>query len=104
MKKYFCALVLVLANGIVMAQLVINNVGVESPQCHALCNGSLNISASGTSGPYQYSIDGGATYYSQNFFNSLCAGTYDIWVHDPVLKFICRHNGGNDGACSFGHN
>ena len=86
MKKYFCALVLVLANGIVMAQLVINNVGVESPQCHALCNGSLNISASGTSGPYQYSIDGGATYYSQNFFNSLCAGTYDIWVHDPVLS------------------
>ena len=83
MKKYFCALLLVLANGIVMAQLVINTVGVESPQCHALCNGSLNISASGTSGPYQYSIDGGATYHSQNFFNSLCAGTYDIWVHDP---------------------
>ena len=83
MKKYFYALLLILANSIVMAQLVINNVGVESPQCHALCNGSLNISASGTSGPYQYSIDGGATYQSQNFFNSLCAGTYDIWVYDP---------------------
>ncbi len=86
MKKCFCALLLVLANGIVMAQLVINNVVVESPQCHALCNGSLSISASGTSGPYQYSVDGGVTYSSQNFLSSLCAGTYDIWVHDPLLS------------------
>ena len=54
MKKHFCALLLVLASGTVMAQpLVIDNVGVgESPQCHGLCSGSVsNIGASGTSGP-----------------------------------------------------
>ncbi len=84
MKKYFFALSILFASHAILAQtIVINDLGVSPPDCHGLCNGSLNISASGTSGPYEYSIDGGNTYQGPSTFSSLCAGIYSIWVHDP---------------------
>ena len=45
--------------------------------CFDECNGSVDLSASGGSGPYSYAIGGGD-------INNLCAGTYDVTVTDNV--------------------
>ncbi|WP_186435570.1 T9SS type B sorting domain-containing protein [Maribacter sp. MAR_2009_72] len=54
-----------------------------------LCSGdsqsTLTIMASGGEGPYTYSIDNGASYVSQNTFNNLGAGSYNIRVRDANL-------------------
>ncbi|WP_076547792.1 T9SS type B sorting domain-containing protein [Maribacter ulvicola] len=42
----------------------------------------LTITASGGNAPYQYSLDGGTTYQTENFFNNLAAGIYTITVKD----------------------
>ncbi|WP_299796218.1 T9SS type B sorting domain-containing protein [uncultured Maribacter sp.] len=42
----------------------------------------LTITASGGNAPYQYSLDGGTNYQTENFFNNLAAGTYTITVMD----------------------
>ncbi|SHJ26383.1 T9SS type B sorting domain-containing protein [Pseudozobellia thermophila] len=42
----------------------------------------LTINASGGTAPYQYSLDGGTTYQTENFFNNLPAGHYTITVMD----------------------
>lgn len=44
-------------------------------------NGEINIVASGTSGPYTYSIDG-VTYSTTNPFIGLAAGIYTVFVKD----------------------
>ncbi len=52
----------------------------------ALCNGSndgiINFSASGGIPPYQYSIDGGLTFFSNNIFDNLAAGIYNVLIND----------------------
>jgi gliding motility-associated-like protein len=45
-------------------------------------DGSINVTASGGSGTYTYSIDGGITYQSSNIFGSLSGGNYSITVQD----------------------
>jgi gliding motility-associated-like protein len=45
-------------------------------------NGTITVSASGGTGPYQYSINGGTTYQSSNTFTGLAGGTYSIVVKD----------------------
>ncbi|WP_299320291.1 T9SS type B sorting domain-containing protein [uncultured Maribacter sp.] len=42
----------------------------------------LTITASGGNAPYQYSLDGGTNYQTENFFNNISAGTYTITVMD----------------------
>ena len=42
----------------------------------------LTITASGGNAPYQYSLDGGTTYQTENFFNNIAAGIYTITVMD----------------------
>ncbi|HDZ05582.1 T9SS type B sorting domain-containing protein [Maribacter sp.] len=42
----------------------------------------LTITASGGNAPYQYSLDGGTTYQTENFFNNISAGNYTITVMD----------------------
>ncbi|MDB2606400.1 T9SS type B sorting domain-containing protein [Zobellia sp.] len=42
----------------------------------------LTITASGGIAPYQYSLDGGTTYQTENFFNNISAGNYTITVMD----------------------
>jgi hypothetical protein len=92
-------------------------------------NGSITVSASGSSG-YTYSKNGGTSYQAGNVFGSLTAGTYNIKVKDangctsnttPVtltqaamgpnfnnVKTIilancgnCHLNGGNDAGYNF---
>ncbi len=69
--------------------------------CNTVCNlsaeiistasvnndGTLVINVVGGDGNYMYSIDGGSTFQSQNVFNNLPAGDYDIVVSS------------NDGVC-----
>ncbi|WP_339631775.1 T9SS type B sorting domain-containing protein [uncultured Maribacter sp.] len=42
----------------------------------------LTITATGGNAPYQYSLDGGVTYQTENFFNNIAAGVYTITVMD----------------------
>ncbi|MBO4531142.1 MAG: putative Ig domain-containing protein, partial [Paludibacteraceae bacterium] len=52
----------------------------------ALCkdagNGTITVSASGATSPYQYSKDGGTTYQTSNEFTNLTPATYPIQVKD----------------------
>lgn len=47
------------------------------------CDGEIDLSVSGGTGPYEYSIDG-ATFLSSNVFEDLCAGCYNLVVKDSV--------------------
>lgn len=51
------------------------------PTCFGICDGAASVVGSGGSPPYTYSIDG-TNYGSSSSFNSLCAGSYDLWVMD----------------------
>jgi hypothetical protein len=52
-----------------------------NPTCNGGSNGSITVSATGGTAPYQYSINGGA-YGSTNPFTGLTAGSYTIAVND----------------------
>ncbi len=60
---------------------VIDNAAATSTNCGE-ADGTIEITASGGSPPYQYSIDGGMTFQGSNLFEDLEAGTYDIVVRD----------------------
>lgn len=45
------------------------------------CDGSLTITATGGTGPYEYSIDG-INFQSSNVFEDLCADCYNIVARD----------------------
>lgn len=48
----------------------------------AATNGSIVLTGTGGSAPYQYSIDGGATFQSSGSFTGLSAGTYNVMIED----------------------
>ena len=48
----------------------------------AAANGSIVLTGTGGSAPYQYSIDGGATFQSSGIFTGLSAGTYNVVIED----------------------
>ena len=50
--------------------------------CFGDANGAINVSASGGSAPYQYSIDSGMTYQMDNFFGGLSADDYVFIILD----------------------
>ncbi len=50
--------------------------------CADDCNGEINITENGGNGPYQYSIDNGASSQGTGLFQNLCVGTYDILLTD----------------------
>jgi large repetitive protein len=51
-------------------------------RCFGETNGAIEITPSGGTSPYQYSIDNGLTYQSTNKFFNLSKGTYDVSVKD----------------------
>lgn len=55
-----------------------------SPLCNGVSNGSITINASGGVPPYQYSINGGATYQASPTFGGLAAGSYNFLVKDAA--------------------
>jgi hypothetical protein len=65
------------------AALSIAAPAIVDVNCGGQCDGSISLS--GVAGgvlPYQYSIDGGATYQGGAMFTNLCAGTYNVSVQD----------------------
>ena len=59
----------------------IDGVTPSLPLCNGDANGTLTVNASGT-GPFQYSIDGGATFLSGPVNGGLPAGPYVVVVND----------------------
>lgn len=62
------------------SSLVINP-STTNPTCNQN-NGVINISTSGGSAPYQYSIDGGTTFQASGTFSGLAPGTYNVVIED----------------------
>ena len=48
------------------------------------CDGSIIIYAGGGVPPYQYSVNGGATFSTSNIFNGLCPNPYNVVVKDSI--------------------
>ncbi len=59
----------------------IDNVSGVEPIC-SQANGSITITASGGTNPYEYSSDGGVNYQISNTLTGLMGGTYDVFVVD----------------------
>ncbi len=57
----------------------IDSIENTAPQC-SQSDGEIIIHASGSDGPFTYSINGGATFFSDSLFSSLSAGNYFIVV------------------------
>ena len=58
--------------------------------CFGEMTGSIAVTASGGSGAYEYSNDGGATFQASNVFSNLSAGVYTITIRD-VADNTCTH-------------
>src|SRR5688500_8874227 len=74
-----------LAEIIVQVRNATNSIQVSTTQTDITCQqpaGSITVTATQGSTPYQYSIDGGATWQSSNIFANLVAGTYTVRVKD----------------------
>ena len=61
---------------------VINTINKTDESCFGASNGSINISASGLFGPFQYSIDGGLNFVASNSFTNLAPFFYNVVVQD----------------------
>lgn len=72
------------------AALVIDNVVTTDASC-GLNNGTITITASGGSGNYNYSINGG-TFQASNVFNGLGSAGYTVEVQD-ANSLTCVVNG-----------
>ncbi|CAG5083344.1 T9SS type B sorting domain-containing protein [Parvicella tangerina] len=59
--------------------------GVD-PQCNGASDGSITFTPSGGTGPYEFSVDGGATWTSSNPVTGLAGGTYSTVVRDAGLN------------------
>ncbi|WP_350286731.1 T9SS type B sorting domain-containing protein [uncultured Croceitalea sp.] len=76
----FSNVVTVRNNGV----LAIDSITAVEPACSGDANGQLTINITGGVGPFQYSIDGGATYQPTPNFVGLSAGPYSIRVLDTT--------------------
>lgn len=63
------------------SNLTIDNVTTTMVTCNGGFDGTLTIFASGSSGVFQYSVDGG-TFVNSNHFTNLSAGLHSIVVRD----------------------
>ena len=86
MKKYLYSFLVLMLSAQVSAQLAFDYVEAYDVNCHGECQGYISVTVTGTSGPHEYSIDGGSTYMSQNSFDNLCAGSYHVFAQDPQVS------------------
>jgi len=63
---------------------------VETDESCVGSNGTITITATGGSGSYEYSIDGGTTFQPGNSFSGLTAGSFTVIVND--LSTSCAGN------------
>ena len=62
------------------------NLTVDNNTCNNTinCDGTITVNAQFGSPPYLFSINGGSTYLSNNTFEDLCSGSYNITVRDSA--------------------
>jgi hypothetical protein len=60
-------------------EAITGSVQIVHPACTGEANGSFTITATGGTGPFTFSKNGGVTYQASNSFNNLPAGTFN-WV------------------------
>jgi hypothetical protein len=62
------------------------NLTVDNNTCNNTvnCDGTITVNAQFGNPPYLFSINGGATYQSNNTFEDLCSGAYNIIVRDSA--------------------
>lgn len=64
---------------------MINTLSMSVVKQDANCTGgAINITATGGTTPYQYSINGGSSFQSTATFTGLAAGTYNVQVKDAA--------------------
>ena len=63
----------------------IDSIIITNPLCPGVCDGTINIFASGGGGGYQYSVDNGTTFQTASAFNGQCSGIYNLIVEDANL-------------------
>ncbi|MFO0204232.1 MAG: SprB repeat-containing protein, partial [Alphaproteobacteria bacterium] len=61
--------------------LAISGIVKNNPLCNGNANGSLVVTVTGGTAPYQYSIDG-TNFLSASTFSGLVAGNYLVTVKD----------------------
>lgn len=63
-----------------------SSISSSATQTNLTCSGSndgtIVFTASGGTPSYEYSIDGGITYFTSGTFTGLAAGSYDTWTRD----------------------
>lgn len=74
------------SSGFVTISPVINVSGVTSTNisCFGGNDGTITVTASGGTPPFQYSADNGLTYQSSNVITSLAVGSYNVVVKDAL--------------------
>ncbi|NJN77569.1 MAG: hypothetical protein HC803_03960, partial [Saprospiraceae bacterium] len=89
------------------ASPVIASVTPTNPTNCGVNDGTINISATGTTGTLEYSIDGGNNWQASNSFGSLTPGTYNIRVRydDGTCEVINTSKPGhlNCSECTFNY-
>lgn len=63
-------------------QIVLSLDSSKDLTCFGNTNGYIELSATGGTAPYEYSINGGVSYFTANVFNALAAGSYDLLISD----------------------
>lgn len=63
---------------------VLDSLMLTDPLCSGDANGQLEVLASGGTGSFTYSIDGGVSFQASNVFNGLTAGSYSVIIVDSV--------------------
>ncbi len=72
----------ILNTNVTFAQCSIDSIVSTDISCNGLCDGTIEIFASGGSGTYMYSTDNGTTFQACNLFTDLCSSFYNIVVDD----------------------
>ena len=60
----------------------ITNVASTNPTDCNVCDGTITITATGTSGSFEYSIDGGLNWQASNVFTGVCGGANETMVRN----------------------
>ncbi len=71
--------------------LFISDVEVTDVNCHGYFEGQIEITATGGTPDYQYSIDDGANWMQNSVFADLAAGSYNVWIkdeHDCTAEYL----------------
>lgn len=64
-------------------------------------DGVIEVTVTGTGGPFTFSKDGGSTYQGSNIFSGLAPGTYVIAVKDAGGNIVSHNATVNPGAADF---